>query len=79
MTKIEMLDLDGNVTEVCEATSEERAANDDDPGAFCEDGEESEARRLCSGDVYRWATKDGMTFQACAGHIELDDFCRFAS
>ena len=77
MPKIEMLDEDGTVTEVCEATSEERAIEDDDEGAFCEDGEVDP--RNCSGDVYRWVTKDGMIYQACAGHIELDDFSRFAS
>lgn len=77
MRKIEMPDLDGNVTEVCEATSEKRAIEDDDEGAFCEDGEIDPGR--CSGDVYRWVVADGMVFQACAGHIELDSDCRFAS
>jgi hypothetical protein len=77
MPKVEMLDLDGNVVEVCEATSEKLAVEFDDEGAFCEDGEFNPGN--CSGDVYRWTTKDRMTFQACAGHIALDDFARFAS
>lgn len=73
-----MLDLDGNVTEVCEATDEELAIEDDDPGAFCEDGESYQERAKCSGRVWRWTMKDGMTFQACTHHIEVDDFSRFA-
>lgn len=69
MTKIEMLDLDGNVTEVCDATAE--------ADAVCEDGEIDPKR--CHGDVYCWVAADGMVFEACKGHIELDSDCRFAS
>lgn len=71
--KIEMLDLDGKVTEVCEATEEVLATEDDDEGAFCDDDTPS-----CSGHLYRWTMADGMTFQACTFHINHDDFSRFA-
>ena len=76
--RIEMLDDLGNVTEVCDAIASERADETLDSGAFCEDGESPTARQNCGGPVYRWTTKDGMTFQACRNHIERDDFSRFA-
>ena len=77
MRKIEMLDDRGNVTGVFEATEAPLARNDDDDGAFCEDGEGLQERLFCVGPVYRWTTNDGMTFQACRYHIDHDDFSRF--
>jgi hypothetical protein len=78
MARIEMLDEYGNVTEICDATESPLAKEDDDEGAFCEDGENLQARLQCAGPVYRWTTADDMTFQACRYHIEHDDFSRFA-
>ena len=74
MTKIEMLDLDGRVTETCEACEVTEV-----PGAVCEDGEGLQEHARCAGEVWRWTTADGMTFEACTAHIEADDFSRFAA
>lgn len=79
MVRIEMLNDFGDVTEVCEATESERADETADSGAFCEDGEAIQERQNCDGPVYRWITHDGMIFQACRHHIEVDDFSRFAT
>lgn len=58
--KVEMLDDDGQVTEVCEATVEQDGT--------CED--------CGAAEVVVWTTETGMTYSVCRPCLSTDEYAR---